>query len=147
MRENAVRLMAIVEKAAPVLRGLEEAEAARPRLSGGWSAKQVVGHLIDSASNNHQRFVRAAISGSLDFPNYDQEAWSRVEDFQEAPWSMLVEGWTGLNQVLSHVMAHLPAEAAGAQCRVEGQPEMTLEELSGFYISHLVHHLEQLGAA
>jgi hypothetical protein len=40
-----------------------------------WSLKQIIGHLIDSASNNHQCFVRFCLVPELVFPKYDNEAW------------------------------------------------------------------------
>jgi hypothetical protein len=63
MREIADSLTATIEQALPVLKAVREEDAAKPALAGGWSRKQVVGHLIDSASNNHQRFVRAGLAG------------------------------------------------------------------------------------
>ena len=65
---------------------ISEADSGTPLHPGGWSRKQVIGHLIDSASNNHQRFVRAALQGSLEFPAYDQEGCVRVQAVQEMPW-------------------------------------------------------------
>jgi uncharacterized damage-inducible protein DinB len=147
MREISDRLVLTVERAAAALREIGEEDAAKPRLAGGWSAKQVIGHLLDSASNNHQRFVRTAIAGSLEFPNYDQNAWSQVEAFQEAPWAMLVEAWTAANRVLAHVLARLPKDAEGYPCQIGEHPPMPLGEVAESYLSHMAHHLEQLGAA
>src|SRR5216684_2725504 len=73
MKELSEKLLCVVEAAEPRLREISELESIKPILSGGWSRKQVIGHLIDSASNNHQRFVRAALQPSLDFPGYDQD--------------------------------------------------------------------------
>jgi hypothetical protein len=68
MKELSEKLLRAVEIAEPTLRKVSEAESNIPVLKDGWSRKQVIGHLIDSASNNHQRFVRAALQGSLEFP-------------------------------------------------------------------------------
>ena len=145
MHEIAEQLAGVVERAAGRLGQIGEEEAGAPVLAGGWSRKQVIGHLIDSASNNHQRFVRAGIQGSLEWPGYDQEGCVRVEAFQQAPWGMLLEVWRALNRLLAHVLAHLPAEAAAAPCRIEDQDPMTLEELARSYVAHMQHHLGQLG--
>jgi hypothetical protein len=72
MQELSKQLLQVVEAAEIKLRKIDDTESNRPILPGGWSRKQVIGHLIDSASNNHQRFVRAALQTSLDFPGYDQ---------------------------------------------------------------------------
>ena len=60
--------------------------AARPD-PGEWSIKEIFGHLIDSASNNHQRFVRLQITDNLSFPDYsrDNGTWIAVQKYQEAP--------------------------------------------------------------
>jgi hypothetical protein len=72
MTEASKKLLSLVEAAEPRLREISESESIQPILPGGWSRKQIIGHLIDSASINHQRFVRAALQTSLDFPGYDQ---------------------------------------------------------------------------
>ena len=46
--------------------------------TGRWSKKEILGHLIDSAANNHQRFVRAQFVQSLDTPSYEQERWVSI---------------------------------------------------------------------
>jgi hypothetical protein len=89
MKELSEKLSRTVEFAEPILAKIAEAESRKPALKGGWSRKQVIGHLIDSASNNHQRFVRAALRGSLEFPGYDQDGCVRVQAVQDAPWPLL----------------------------------------------------------
>src|ERR1700690_2176262 len=118
MKESSLQLAAIVDQSGRRLRSISERDASKPVLSGGWSSKQVLGHLIDSASNNHQRFVRAALEGELEWPGYDQEGCVRVEAFQQAPWPMLIDAWTGMNLLLSHVLANLPQHAATFRCRI-----------------------------
>ena len=68
MKQLSEKLLSVVATAEPKLREISEPESLKPILRGGWSRKQVIGHLIYSASNNHQRFVRAALQTSLDFP-------------------------------------------------------------------------------
>ncbi len=144
--ETAVRLSATIERAQPVLAARGDSDTGAPRIRGGWSSRQILGHLIDSAINNHQRFVRAAIEGKLIGSGYDQNACVRAEAFQEAPWGLLVETWTAMNRLIAHILMHLPAEAASVRCRVADDPEMSLDELARSYVNHLEHHLEQLGA-
>jgi hypothetical protein len=115
-------------------------------LPGGWSRKQVLGHLIDSASNNHQRFVRAVLQTSLDFPTYDQDGNARVQVPQEVDWSLLVSLWAAYNRYLAHVIARLPATKLDAVCRIGTGKPVTLGFLASDYVTHLVHHLKQIGA-
>lgn len=74
MKPVSEALLLLIASTEPHLCAISELESAKPVLPGGWSRKQVLGHLIDSASNNHPRFVRSILQDSLDFPGYDQEA-------------------------------------------------------------------------
>lgn len=146
MKELSEKLSRTVEAAEPMLRKISEAESAKPVLKGGWSRKQVIGHLIDSASNNHQRFVRASLQGSLEFPRYDQDGFVRVQAAHDAPWPLLLSLWKNYNLYLAHVIAHLPASQLQATCRIGDNEPATLEFLAEDYLTHLVHHLKQIGA-
>jgi hypothetical protein len=147
MRELSDQLRCLVEAAEPVLRQIPEAESMRPALPGGWSRKQVLGHLIDSASNNHQRFVRAMLQPSLDFPNYDQEGNIRVQAVQEADWILLVSLWAAYNRYLAHLIAHIPPSQLDMPCRIGAGEPVTLGFLASGYLTHLRHHLRQIGVA
>jgi len=146
MNSLSAKISDVVSSVEPLLQQVSEAESQKPILSGGWSRKQVLGHLIDSASNNHQRFVRAALQGSLDFPGYDQQQWVRVQAVDEAPWQVLVALWASYNRHLSHVVAHLPAAQLAAPCRIASAEPVTLRFLAEDYLRHLRHHLTQIGA-
>src|SRR5579862_4017275 len=145
MKNLAAELERIVDAAEAGLRRVSDDEAGLPVLTGGWSRKQLLGHLIDSASNNHQRFVRAALADSLDFPGYDQDGWQRIQAAQEAPWPTLVALWAAYNRYVAHIIVHLPAAKLDVPCRIgSGQP-VTLRFLAVDYVRHLSHHLEQIG--
>ncbi|PYS82410.1 MAG: DinB family protein [Acidobacteria bacterium] len=144
-----------VEDAAGRLLAISEEEASAPRAEGKWSPKEIVGHLIDSASNNHQRFVRAQFTDHLVFPAYEQEAWVRAQGYKDEPWPLLVELWRSFNLHLAHVMQNSP-EAARLASRDrhnldqigwvkvgEGEPA-TLEYLMRDYVGHLKNHLRQI---
>jgi DinB superfamily len=146
MKELSEQLLRAVEAAEPRLRKISEPETTKPLLPGGWSRKQVLGHLIDSASNNHQRFVRAALQTSLEFPAYDQNGNVRVQAPQEADWSLLVSLWAAYNRYLAHVIACLPASKLETVCRIGSGEPVTLSFLASDYLTHLLHHLNQIGA-
>jgi hypothetical protein len=147
MKEVSKKLLAVVDTAEIRLREISEAESVKPILPGGWSRKQVIGHLIDSASNNHQRFVRASLQESLGFPGYDQDGNIRVQAVQEADWPLLVTLWAAYNRYLAHVIAHLPADKLETTCRIGTDQPVTLGFLATDYVTHMLHHLSQIGAA
>ena len=147
MKELSEDLLTIIAAAEPRLREIGATNSGQPVLPGGWSRRQVMGHLIDSASNNHQRFVRAALSPSLDFPSYDQEGCVRLQAPQEADWDLLVSLWAAYNRYLAHVLANLPASKLETPCRIGPHDPVTLEFLARDYLAHMARHLGQIGAA
>lgn len=144
MLELSQRLKDVVEQAGGDLSGYSDRVAANPIQSGGWSRKQVLGHLIDSASNNHQRFVRALLQDELTWPDYDQPGCVQVQRYQEARWADLVELWRSYNRFLAHVLAGIPESKLKTVCRIGKDAPLTLEELAIDYLRHLQHHLEQI---
>lgn len=145
MKELSNELLRTIDSAEPHLNVIGEEESCTPILNGGWSRKQVIGHLIDSASNNHQRFVRAAQQDSLEFPGYQQAENVRVQAVQEAHWPLLTSLWASYNRYLAHVIAHLPEDKLMTACRIGSGEPVTLEFLAKDYLAHLQHHLRQLG--
>ena len=142
--------------AAALLAVTPEAAAARPA-RGGWSAKEIVGHLIDSAAHNHQRFVRARWQDDLVFPGYAQDEWVAVQRYHEAPWEELVTLWRDYNRHLARVMAATPAAVRRREHRRHNLHEIawrpvppdspaTLDYFMRDYVEHLQHHLRQMEA-
>jgi hypothetical protein len=145
MKDVSEDLARTVDAAEPALLAVNEAESAVPALEGGWSRKELLGHLIDSASNNHQRFVRAALAGELAFPGYDQNGNVRVQAVERAGWPLLVNLWASYNRYLAHVIENLPKEQLDAACRIGSGEPVTLRFLVQDYLRHLKHHLGQIG--
>src|ERR1051325_9895176 len=69
---------------------ISDSESAMPLSDGKWSRKEVLGHLIDSASNNHQRFVRAQLAENHSFPGYQQESWVARQGYKDEAWERMV---------------------------------------------------------
>ncbi len=147
-------LRAAVEPAAQRLLSYSDAEAARRPGPGKWSRKEIIGHLIDSACNNHGRFVRAQLQDDLVFPGYDQDAWVRVQRYQERPWKDLIAVWQTYNHHIAHVMATTDAaQLTRARARhnlddlawkaVSAMRPTTLEYFMRDYVDHLKHHVKQ----
>jgi hypothetical protein len=139
-----LELSRLVDAAEASLLQIAEADSGAPLRPGGWSRKQVIGHLIDSASNNHQRFARDAIQGSLEVTGHDQEGCVRVQAVQEMPWPALIALWASYNRYLAHTLAQISEDSLQASCRIGGNPPVTLQFLAEDYLVHLIHHLEQV---
>ena len=115
-------LVETVEAAVPMLRSMSEARAEQPRAPGKWSPKQVIGHLIDSASNNHQRFVRAQEGPSFAGPGYEQDHWVAVQGYQESSWDEIVALWRAYNRHLAQVIERIPEAKRGTTCTIGSDP-------------------------
>jgi RimJ/RimL family protein N-acetyltransferase len=107
---NPDSLYALIATAARSLRRISESDASQPTKPGEWTSKELLGHLVDSAINNHWRIVRAQIQehrdadGVLRVPGYEQEQWVKVNDYQSRPFSELIELWVAVNHQLVHTL-------------------------------------------
>jgi|ERR1041384_1417486 hypothetical protein len=131
-------------------------EAVRHRSSPGeWAPIEILGHLIDSAANNHQRFVRAQFTDDLVFPVYEQDQWVSSQQYHEEPWSDIIQLWSAYNLHLAHVASLIPEEVLTKSRSVHTLDEIafkvvdknestTLEYLIRDYVVHLRHHLDQI---
>ena len=113
---------------------------------GGWTRKQVMGHMLDSAANNRQRFVRAATDGYFAGPNYAQEAWVAAHGYAEQSWETLLRWWKVEHEILAAVVDCIPEERLEASCVLDADAPVTLRFLIEDYPRHQRGHLEQLGA-
>jgi hypothetical protein len=143
-QECADALNATVERTVPKLQAVGDAQSAEPRAPGKWSPREILGHLIDSAANNHHRFVRAQQTDRFEFPPYAQDDWVALQAYNARPWAELVALWAGYNRHLAHVMARCKPDALDTPCIIEYDEPVTLEWLMNDYLDHLHHHLHQI---
>ena len=121
-----------------------EADTSAPLAADKWSRKQLLGHLIDSAANNHQRFIRAQLDGPYAFPGYTQESWVERNGYADAAWSDLVTLWRAYNLHLLRVLGRIPPDKLEVICTVGDSAPMTLGFIAEDYVRHLRHHLQQI---
>ena len=142
--ETAALLETAVRAARLWLLELDEAVVRhRPRVDG-WSIAEVMGHLIDSACNNHQRFIRAQDDGDLVFPKYEQRSWVDRADYATADWQPLVEFWHLYNVQLARIIRGISSPHLQTPCTIGEYQPCTLEFLVTDYLDHLNHHLAKI---
>lgn len=109
--------------------------------------KQILGHLIDSASNNHQRMVRLQYSKDLlFFPDYRQDnaLWIALQDYQNADWVNLIQLWKFYNLHIMHVIHSVDVtKLDNYWCDFEGT-KVTLKEMIEGYLDHLHLHMKEI---
>jgi DinB family protein len=131
----------------PLLRAIPDGpETTRPnRPSGsGWSRREELGHLVDSAVNNHLRFVRASLDGAYAGPSYEADPWVAAHGYAATPWPAIVGAWEAHNAVLVPLVAAIPDARLAAPCTVGGDAPVTLAFLIDDYVLHMRHHLDQI---
>ena len=109
-----------------------------------WSKKEILGHLIDSVANNHQRVVRAQSARGTEFPAYAQNEWVKAQAYNLAAWPDLVNLWLLYNRHLLHVLRNLPEAVLNHDVSIGGKPPMSVQAMAQDYVGHLKHHLAQI---
>ncbi|MGA2572336.1 MAG: DinB family protein [Terracidiphilus sp.] len=128
------------------LLALPPALADVPSRAGGWTRKEIVGHLLDSAANNRQRFVRAAIDGQYAGPKYAQDEWVAAHGYADQPWETLLRWWKAEHEILTAVVDRIAEERLEATCVVGDDQPATLRFVITDYLRHQKWHLKQLQA-
>lgn len=134
---------------------ITEEQSRRNPSEDGWTPSETLGHLIDSAANNHQRFVRAQFTDELVFSGYEQDGWVSAQKYREASWPDLIQLWSSYNLHFAHVFSVIPPEILTkprqkhnldhiAFNTVSTSEATTLEYLIRDYADHLRHHLGQI---
>jgi hypothetical protein len=129
-----------------VLLGLPPELADTPWRVGGWTRKQIVGHLLDSAANNRQRFVRASTDGAYSGPKYVQKAWVAAHGYGEQGWETLLRWWQVEHEILAAIVDRIPEDRLAAECVVGDDEPVTLKFLIEDYLTHQRWHFAQLTA-
>ena len=138
-------LLDTLEKALPLLRQLSASEAAAKPTPGKWSKQEILGHLIDSASNNQQKFVRTLqAEPHVDFIGYEQNFWVSAQAYQTENWLNIIALWENFNRHLAHIIQNTPAEKLENTISINGSQPFTLGFIMADYGEHLKHHLNQI---
>lgn len=145
MYATAARLLYAVLRAYPQLLALTPDQLRHRPGIGKWSPQEIIGHLTDSAANNHQRFVRAQLGHTDITPyRYAQDAWVQVQDYASADWPALLTLWQSYQTHLAHLIARLPASLLDTPLRGSAEEEVSLRWLADDYVRHLRHHIGQI---
>ena len=139
------QLRALIDRLPPRLKQLSPAQVEQKASPESWSAKQELGHLLDSAAKDHEHIVRTQLEDHPAMPDYDGVRWVALHRYQERDWQELVDVWTALNRQLLAIAQAVPDKAWSRTCTIGGSEPLTLRFVFDDYVAHLVGHLRHIG--
>ena len=144
MIEAATRLEKILKESPKKLKKFTETQASERKLMGKWSKKEILGHLIDSAANNHQRFVRMQIDNNEQLQQYKQNEWVEVQHYNERKWAEVIELWLVYNAHLVHILKTMNEFRLSNTADFPTYGTLRLQFIIDDYVDHMEHHLKEV---
>lgn len=144
MKDTATDLENIIELFKKDYLNLDDLLAETKISEDKWTLKEIIGHLIDSASNNHQRFIRLILSEEIQFPDYNNEEWLQVQSHNEIKFSNLVSLFYYFNTLIVNILKNIDPKSLNNRWNVqwdENTSFITLENLAEHYVDHMRNHI------
>ena len=143
--QSLIALQQLIDRLPARLQSLPSDKVESKPASDKWSAKEELGHLLDSAANNHQRIVRAQLEEHPAMPGYDGDAWVALHQYQRRDWPSLIERWTALNRQLLAAAEAVPDSGWSRTLTIADSAPLTLQFVFDDYIHHMLEHLRHMG--
>ena len=143
MREIIERLNYLIETLPIRVKQFSEEEFSAKPLNK-WSKKEILGHLCDSATNNHHRFIRIQFEKQPFVVVPYNNNWVLIQDYQSIPTLEVIGFWTALNRQIVRVISKIPEEKLLYLCDIGDNKFISLSELIQDYLRHMDHHLIQI---
>lgn len=152
LKDKSSEIISITNNFYNKYKNLDEKITSGRLAAATWTLKEIIGHLIDSATNNHQRFVRLQITDNLEFPGYgrDNLKWVAIQKCNEMKFSDLLLLWRQYNILLAHIVKNMEAAklgncwvSRGEQIASGDGEKVALRDLIAGYTKHLQNHVNQ----
>lgn len=154
-KDRKTQLRSLTIHARELLTPMDVADVETRSAPDTWSKQEILGHLIDSAYNNHHRIVHASAQEDLVFDGYDQDHWVTSHDYQGQAWLDVVSTWSQANLHLSTLIGNIPGQIIRRPTtqhnfheigyrKVERGAPVSLDVLIEDYMAHMIHHLKQI---
>jgi hypothetical protein len=148
-QENNQQMLELIEMWEPRLLALTENDVVSHRNSQHRNIKQILGHMVDSASNNTHRIVHLQYRPSpVEFPNYasfgNNDRWIAIQDYQTENWYNLIQLWKYTNLHLFHVINHVNEARLNHQWIAAKDETISLKDMITSYLHHFKLHLGEI---
>ena len=142
-------LLALIEEWEPKLKLLPADVITQRRNNQNRTIKQILGHMVDSASNNTHRIVHLQYQGSpLRFPNYasqgNNDRWIAIQNYQEEDWNKLVMLWKYSNYHVVHIIQQVDDSKLNNQWIYSEDKLISLKDGIIDYVRHFRLHLGEI---
>ncbi|MDD4993883.1 MAG: DinB family protein [Paludibacter sp.] len=146
---NNSRMLELIEAWEPRLLALAEDVITSRRNKQNRNIKQILGHMVDSASNNTHRFVHLQYQSSpIVFPDYanlgNNDRWIAVQNYESENWVDLVRLWKYANRHIIHVINHVNPDKLDAIWVSALGEEISLNTMILGYLGHFELHLREI---
>jgi hypothetical protein len=141
--ETASRLQYLCDNIPALISAIAEADFTHKPTHDKWSKKEILGHLIDSATNNHQRFLRIRFENTPVI-TYHTNNWNAYSNYNLINSAHLILFWTTYNHHLIEILKKIEPQDLTKQCIADGKNAVSLEYLVKDYVVHMEHHLKQI---
>ncbi len=145
LKETSERLLMVIGEAKDRFNTISESEWSAKTAPEKWSRKEVLGHLIDSAANNHLRFVQAQFAEDIYTGiGYEQNFFVSSQKYTEGNTAELISLWYSYNRHLTNVIRHINPDKLNISCHIGSSEPVLFSFVITDYVSHLEHHLAQI---
>ena len=142
-------LLSLINEWEPRLLALSNGAISERRNTQNRSIKQIVGHMVDSASNNTHRIVHLQYQKSpLIFPDYanlgNNDRWISIQNYQDEEWNELVQLWKCTNIHITHVIRNVDTEKLENEWISASNQKVSLRAMIVDFPRHFKLHLDEI---
>lgn len=121
------------------------------RNTQGRTIRQIVGHMVDSASNNTHRIIHMHYQDSpVSYPDYanlgNNDRWIAIQNYQEEDWEELVKLWAAVNRHMVHLIRQTDLNKLDQYWVSALKEKVTLRAMISDYPRHFKLHINEISA-
>jgi len=146
---NNQELLSLIAEWEPKLLSIPEDILIKRQNTQHRTIKQIVGHMIDSATNNTHRIIHLQYQPSpLIYPDYanlgNNERWIAIQDYKNENWAVLVGLWKYSNIHIVHVIQHVNPDKLNNEWITALNMKVSLKSMIQNYTGHIKLHMNDI---